>query len=175
MEKQTMRKFKWFFAWDDEREEAWLSQMAREGWHLQSLGLPSFYTFAAGEPREDVYRLDYIIDHMDYQNYLQLFQDAGWEHIGEMGGRQYFRTHLHGSQVPEIYTDNSSKTQKYTRLLLPLIVFLPIYFVMITRPVSMESKFYDLYSIAKVVMSLVMLLYVYTMVMLLIRINRLRK
>jgi hypothetical protein len=175
MENHTIRKFKLFFAWNDDKEEAWLSQMAREGWHLQSLGLPGSYTFAAGEPREDVYRLDYIIDRKDYQNYLQLFQDSGWEHVGELSGWQYFRTRQQGSQMPEIYTDNASKTQKYARVMLPLIIFLPIFVTMTTRPVSIESKFYDFYSIAKLVMSLIMVLYVYTMVRLLVRINRLKK
>lgn len=175
MEKQTIRKFKLFFAWNDDKQEAWLSQMGREGWHLQSLGLPGSYTFIAGEPREDVYRLDYLINRKDYQNYLQLFQDSGWEHVGELGGWQYFRTREQGSQMPEIYTDNASKTQKYGRVMFPLIIFLPIFFSMITRPISIESKFYDFYSIAKLVMSVIMMLYVYAMVRLLVRINRLKK
>ncbi|NPV75639.1 MAG: DUF2812 domain-containing protein [Anaerolineae bacterium] len=175
MENQTIRKFKLFFAWNDDKEEAWLSQMAREGWHLQSLGFPGSYTFTAGKPRNDVYRLDYIIDRKNYQNYLQLFQDSGWEHVGEMGNWQYFRTRQQGSQMPEIYTDKASNTQKYALIMLPLIVFLPIFVWMITRPISLESRFYDFYSTAKLAMSLIMMLYVYAMVRLLVRINRLKK
>lgn len=175
MENQTMHKYKWFFAWNDDKEEAWLSKMAREGWHLQSLGLPGSYTFAAGEPREDVYRLDYIINRKDYQQYLQLFRDAGWEHVGELGGWQYFKTRQQGSQMPEIYTDNASKAQKYARVLVFLIIFLPIYVNLVTRTVPMDSNYYDFYSIAKLVMSLIIVLYVYAMVRLIVRINRLRK
>jgi len=175
MENRTMRKFRLFFAWNDDEEEAWLSKMASEGWHLQSLGLPGSFTFAAGEPREDVYRLDYIFVRKDYQQYLQLFRDAGWEHVAELGGWQYFRTPNQASKVPEIYTDSTSKAQKYSRVLLPLIIFLPIFINMSTRPVSMESNYYDLYSIAKLVMTFIMVLYVYAMVRLLVRISRLRK
>ena len=86
----TTTKFKWFWTWQDDREEAWLGEMARADWHLKSLGLPGFYTFIAGEPRNDVYRLDFVMDRKDYQAYLRQFRDAGWEHVGEMGGWQYF-------------------------------------------------------------------------------------
>jgi len=175
MENQTIRKYKLFFAWNDDKEEAWLSKMAREGWHLQSLGFPGSFTFTAGEPREDVYRLDFIINRKDYQQYLQLFRDAGWEHVGEVGGWQYFRTRKQGNQMPEIYTDNASKAQKYARVIMPLIIFLPIFINLATRPVSMESRYYDFYSITKLVMSFIIMLYTYAMVRLLVRINRLKK
>jgi len=33
----TISKIKWFWAWQDEKEEAWLSNMARDGWHLKGL------------------------------------------------------------------------------------------------------------------------------------------
>ena len=77
----TISKFKWFWAWQDEKEEAWLHEMAKEGLHLQRMGLPGSYIFEVGEPRDDYYRMDFITDRKDYQNYLQLFKDAGWEHI----------------------------------------------------------------------------------------------
>ena len=175
MSTQTLTKFKLFWAWDDDEEEAWLSEMARDGWHLQSLGLPGSYTFAAGEPREDVHRLDYIIKGKDYPHYLQLFRDSGWEHMGEMGGWQYFRSRKQGSRVPEIYTDNASKAQEYARLLVSLVVFLPILVVMATRPVSTASRYYDLYSTAKLIISLFLVLYAYAIVRILMRINRLRR
>ncbi len=175
MDTKTLVKHKWFWAWNDDREEAWLSQMAQEGWHLQSLGLPGEYTFVAGEPRQDVYRLDYIIDRKEYQNYLQLFQDAGWEHIGQMGGWQYFKTRMQGSRVPEIYTDNASKQQKYARLMLLLFIFLPIFIFLATRQVPAGSNIYDLYSIVKLFFSLILILFAYAIVRIGLRILRLRK
>ena len=56
--------------------------MAQEGWHFKELGLPSNYTIESGEPRNDHYRMDFIIDRKNFQNYLQLFKDADWEHLG---------------------------------------------------------------------------------------------
>jgi hypothetical protein len=175
MENQIVNKFKWFWAWNDDKEEAWLNQMARIGLHLQSFGFPGKYTFIIGEPRNDIYRLDYIIKGQDHEHYLQLFHDAGWEYVGEMSGWQYFRTRKQDNQVLEIYTDNASKTKKYTRLLTHLTIFLPIYIVLATRPVSLESNYFGFYSIPRLIMSLILVLYALAMVRLLIRISQLRK
>ncbi len=78
MTKTTLRKVKLFLPWQDEKEEAWLRQMAQQGWHL-SLVAPLVYTFVRGDPRDDVYRLDYLTSKADYEEYKQLFQDAGWD------------------------------------------------------------------------------------------------
>lgn len=170
----TISKFKWFWAWQDEKEEAWLSNMAREGWHLKGLGIPGTYTFESGEPRNDQYLIDFIVDRKDYQNYLQLFKDTGWEHLGEMGGWQYFRTRAEGTAIPEIYTDKDSKAMKYQRLITILVVFLPIYLMMSTRPVDSTSQFAELYLAGKFIMSLFLILYAYAMVMILRRILKLK-
>lgn len=133
MAENVIRKYKWFWAWQDEKEEAWLRQMSQEGLHLASLGFPGFYNFVAGEPANYVYRLDYITNSKDYQNYLQLFKDAGWEHLGRMGGWQYFRTLAGEGELPEIYSDPDSKIQKYRRLLAYLTIFLPIMIAVVSR------------------------------------------
>jgi hypothetical protein len=133
MLEQTIRKYKWFWAWQDDKEEAWLGQMSQQGCHLASLGFPGFYYFTTGEPRNYVYRLDFVTDAKDYQNYLQLFRDAGWEHLGRMGGWQYFRILAEEGESPEIYTDPDSKIRKYGRLLTYLIIFLPIYLTIFSR------------------------------------------
>jgi hypothetical protein len=175
MKSETMHKFKWFWAWQDEKEEAWLSQMAQSGWHLQSPSWPGYYEFAAGEPRNDVYRLDYITNSKDYQNYLQLFKDAGWEHLGQMGGWQYFRKTAQGDERPEIYTDNASKATKYQRLLTILIVFLPVFMMFVIQPVPQDSRFYDLFNVAKVFWALLMVGYAIAMIKIMKRVQELRK
>ena len=37
MDKNQIKKTKWFWAWEDEKEEAWLSEMASEGLHLETV------------------------------------------------------------------------------------------------------------------------------------------
>ena len=129
MESQTLQKFKWFWAWQDEEEETWLRGMSQQGWHLMSVGLPGFYSFARGEARNYVYRLDYVNSKADFVEYVQLFQDAGWEHLGAMGGWQYFRTQALPGKTPDIYTDVESKIQKYRRVLGYLLPFFPLWII----------------------------------------------
>jgi hypothetical protein len=129
MMNETKRVFKWFWAWNDEQEEAWLTEMARQGWHLREPGVFGFYCFERGAPRNVVYRLDFKTAGRDQEEYRQLFTDAGWEHVGEMGGWQYFRTEAAEGETPEIYTDESSKIHKYQRLFFFLVIFLPIFSV----------------------------------------------
>lgn len=131
MDEQLKKQWRWFWAWQDVEEEAWLRSMARQGWHLESIGFPGIYTFQAGEPRDDVYRLDYLKERKDFVNYLQLFQDAGWERVGEYNNWQYFRTRNVGSKPPEIFSDTTSKILKYRRVMNGLLAFQPIFIIMI--------------------------------------------
>ena len=170
----TITKFKWFWAWQDEKEEAWLHEMASQGFHLQAVGIPGSYTFEVGEPRDDYYRMDFITDRKDYKNYLQLFKDAGWEHLGEMGGWQYFRTRAEGTTIPEIYTDKDSKAQKYQRLITILVVLLPIFITITTRPLDASSAFAGLYFAGKMIGTFLMLLYVIAMIKIFQRIQQLK-
>lgn len=169
---ETQRVFKWFWAWDDEREEQWLTEMAQEGWHLQAPGTFGFYTFAQGKPRNVSYRLDFITTNKDKEEYLQLFADAGWEHLGAMGGWQYFRKEATGDETPEIYTDNESKVYKYQRLFFFLVIFLPIYLTMINNISHSPVEFVRALGL---VFALFMLLYAYALVKLLLRIKKLKE
>lgn len=84
---------KWFWAWEDEKEENWLREMSKQGYHLKEPLFIGSYLFESGEPQEYIYRLDFMsTPRKEQETYLQLFQDAGWEHVGSLGGWQYFRT-----------------------------------------------------------------------------------
>jgi hypothetical protein len=83
----TVKKFKCFRAWQDEKEEARLGEMAKRGLHLEAIPFPGIYQFLPGDPGNYVYRLDFqALKAKDRDSYLQLFSDAGWEHVGDMGG-----------------------------------------------------------------------------------------
>ena len=78
MEKTNIRKFKWFWAWQDEAEEEWLREMSNGGWHFSGIGFPTIYSFKSGELKDYVYRLDYRSHwKMEKEDYLQLFRDSG--------------------------------------------------------------------------------------------------
>ncbi len=175
MEKTTIKKFRWFWAWQDEAEETWLENMSQKGYHLSSVGLPGFYMFSVAEPQNYVYQLDYQSFYKkDKGEYLQLFQDAGWEHIGEMSAWQYFRKEVKAAETPEIFTDIESKIAKYKRVLTYLGFS---YFLMI---VSFGSTIltdvpYPWWDVIQVIIIFILLLFTYAIIRLVIRIRQLRK
>lgn len=118
--------------------------------------------------------MDYIVDRKDYQNYLQLFADTGWEHMGEIGGWQYFRKTAQAGQPTEIYTDNASKATKYQRLIIMLVVFLPFFIMLSTRTIDNGSPFSDLYHVAQIFWAILMILYTIAMLKILQRVRQLK-
>lgn len=125
MNAKTINKNRLFMPWQDDKEEAWLESMSREGWHLQSVKLLCKYAFVKGEPAPYVYRLDYFRNEKStFPEYLLIFEDAGWEYIGELSNWRYWRKRIVNGDTPEIFTDPQSKIQKYQRLLVILVFFL---------------------------------------------------
>ena len=177
MEKTAVTKFKWFWAWQDEAEENWLQKMSQEGYHLSSVGPPGFYTFSLVEPRNYVYRLDYQWFHKkDKAEYLQLFQDTGWEHIGEMSAWQYFRKEVKSTETNEIFTDVESKIAKYKRVLAYLGFFYFILMMLIVTQRTLNEEAYPWWgSIPQFIIFIVLLLFTYALIKLSIRIRQLRK
>ena len=169
----TMNKFKWFWAWNDEKEEIWLRDMANQGWHFKAISFPGNFEFEQGKPKDFVFRLDYFNNTAkEKDGYLQLFQDGGWDHMGEYYGWQYFRKEAIDGQAPEIYSDNESKVTKYQRLLLYLIIFLPIYFNFFNILNRSEN---GVIKAVTFIMFMMFILYVYAMLRLLQRIGQLKK
>ena len=122
----TIRKFHWFWPWNEEKQEIWLREMSTQGWHFKTVESPSFYIFEQGEPIDFIYRLDFFPGRSDKANYQQLFEDAGWDYLGEIAGWQYFRQEAAQETLQEIYTDNASKVKKYQRNMMFLSILLPI-------------------------------------------------
>ncbi|PKO01085.1 MAG: hypothetical protein CVU42_01165 [Chloroflexi bacterium HGW-Chloroflexi-4] len=166
------KKLHWFWAWEDDKVEVWLREMSKQGWHFKSAGFPASFNFEQGEPGDYTYRLDYFVNRKDIQNYLQLFHDAGWLYLGEMGGWQYFCQKGLIGEEQEIYSDKESKTKKYLVLLLYMIIFFPILFTFILLLSRMTN---DLVQAFTFIMAVLMSVYVYAMVQLLRRISKLRK
>ena len=181
MAENAIRKIKWFWPWQDEQEEAWLRSMSQKGWHLSSVGLPCIYRFRAGEPQDYVYRLDYqALKKRDQQDYLQLFSDAGWEHLCQMSGWHYFRTEAIEGEAAEIFTDVESKVAKYKRLLIFLAFFVVIeaICVAIFTPNIWGDYPYSWWGIIRVISLLVPLVMgalIYAIIKLMLRIKQLRR
>lgn len=118
-DQQVVKKFKWFWNYQDAKRETWLQQMAQQGLHLRRfnwLGLG--HTFDVGAAAQVVYRLDFALTSKADADYLQLFRDAGWEHVAALNGWQIWRKRIQPGQRAEIYSDAPSKITKYQRMLL---------------------------------------------------------
>ena len=181
MAENNIRKIKWFWAWQDEKEEAWLNSMSQKGWHLFSVGLPCIYRFQVGESRDYVYRLDYQIHRKeDQQDYLQLFSDAGWEHVGQMSGWHYFRKEAKEEETMEIFTDVESKVTKYKRLLTYLTFFVVIQAICLVTFVNnvWSDNPYSWWGIIRAIsllVPLIMGILMYAIIKLMLRIRQLRR
>jgi len=110
----TMIRWRYFFAYQDPQQEAWLEEQARRGLHLTRPGLFRF-EFVQGEPRDEKYRLDFqTLRGAARTEYLGLFRDAGWEYLGQIANRYYFRAGPH-AMSPEIFSDVDSRKERIRR------------------------------------------------------------
>jgi len=170
----TIRKFRWFWPWQDEQEEAWLRSMSQQGWHLVSVGLAGIYRFKSGEPCDCVYRLDYqTYKKKDEQDYLQMFSDAGWEHIGYMSNWHYFRKEAREGEVPEIYTDIESKVAKYKRVL-TFLAFFAVIIIAVSHNVWLDYP-YSWWFVVRAMYLFLTVGLIYSIIKLLLRIRHLRR
>lgn len=179
-----MNKTKWFWPWQDEKEEAWLEEMSRGGWHLKSMQLPCAYTFASGDPGSYAYRLDYMpSDKSKWDEYRQIFEDAGWKYIGEMSNWRYWRKLIQPGEAAEIFTDNASKIRKYRRLLGYMLLFLFIlvfcgYNLLSRRPwteTDHSAIFNVIYIFGMVLYAVIIPIYVVVVVKILRRIDEIKQ
>jgi hypothetical protein len=184
MNATTMKRTKWFLPWQDEQEEGWLEEMSQSGWHLKSVRLPCVYTFDKGEPCRNAYRLDYMMMKRDQlDEYLQIFQDAGWEYVGEMSNWRYWRKKVVNGETPEIFTDNESKIKKYQRMLVIMVFFL-IFLTFIGTNMFINGAWTEpdnilfinvIYSLAMLCYVVIIPIYAVVVVKLIRRINQLKK
>ena len=127
MDKGLVKKYKFWFAWQDEQCEAWLQHKAAEGLHLRSMNVFGVHVFEQGEPADVAYRLEVCGDSFD-PAYQRLLRDAGWEYVVVVTSGWHCWRHpiKAGQPVPELLTDNADKRRKYWRLLAPfalMVVF----------------------------------------------------
>jgi len=140
MTETIVRRRKWFWSWQDEKQEAWLAEMSQQGLHLTELGYFGSYRFTPGPPRAYAYRLDFN-NKKKTDDYFQFIRDAGWEHMGTLAGWQYWRKEVCEGESHEFFTDSESKIQKYQRLLLSLTTSSPALLAMLVIGLAMFKRF----------------------------------
>ena len=145
----TKTLWRLFLAYEDQKQETWLEAQASEGWHLSKPGMFRF-TFGQGEPKSERYRMDYeMLRGEKRAEYLVLFQDAGWDFLGEVFNRYYFRARPEAFS-PEIISDPESRRDRIRRELSLLGALLGItawdtslFGIMVLRDCSRQGDFRD--------------------------------
>lgn len=118
-----MKKVKYRYYMDYEKEEQWVNDMALQGWHLKQFKFIRF-TFVKGEPGAYIYRNELLkgLASKEEYDYMEFLKESGIEVINKSGVWAYFRKK--SSDGPfEIYTDTASKVL-YLNRILSLFIFL---------------------------------------------------
>lgn len=109
--KEIKTIYKWFWVWDFEKEEAWLNEMAENGWVLDGVGFCR-YTFIKCEPGEYTVRLEM---HQYDREYLDFMAETGAEYVGRMVNWIYFRKRTDKGQF-DIFSDIDSRIEHLNRI-----------------------------------------------------------
>lgn len=125
---ETKIKLRFFTIPQWEQEAQWLRSMHKKGWKLQRITLPCWYRFERCTPEDVIYQLDFNPEGIEQkEEYVQMFQDCGWEYIQDMAGYSYF--HKPVSEMSdadeEIFCDEDSRLDMMKRVwkgkILPLL------------------------------------------------------
>lgn len=122
MKENRITQFKWFWAWQDEKQEAWLEEMSRKGLHLVDIKAFGRYVFEVDSSESFIYRMDFDQKLGKDSDYFAFLEEAGWERVIRVLGWQYWRKKSYAGQTAEIFTDNHSKIKKYERFITSLMV-----------------------------------------------------
>lgn len=117
---------KWFWVWQAEKEEKWLTDMAAKGLALVGVGYAR-YEFEDCEPGEYTVRMELLehgLNHPESQKHISFIEETGAEQVGSFGRWVYFRKKRCEGEF-ELYTDLESRMRQLSMvqaLLLPILI-----------------------------------------------------
>lgn len=142
--KNRKTEFRFFTIAQYQKEEDYLREKHNKGWSFSHLTFPGFYHFERCTPEDVVYQLDYNQNgSIHKREYLQIFQDCGWEYLIDFMGYSYFRKPVSEMQGEEehIFCDDESKMEMIERVIkgrmLPLVI---IFFCVIIPQLLLQSR-----------------------------------
>ena len=129
--KDVKKEFRWFSIADYEKEAEYLRRRHKEGWKFKNVTFPGIYTFEKCEPQDVVYQLDYNPDSVKNQlEYVQMFEDCGWEYLLNFAGYTYFRKPAALMEKEEnIFCDDQSRLELLNRIFRGRIIPLMLIFL----------------------------------------------
>lgn len=128
-----MKKVKYRFFLDYEKEEQWVNDMEKSGWHLEKFGFGRF-VFKKGEPNTFVYRNEFIggLSKKEKEEYFELLNDSGITVVHQCFTWIYMKRAVAEGPL-ELYTDTNSKIAYYNRI---LYIFLALFLANLCAGVS---------------------------------------
>ncbi len=138
---------KWFWVWQQDQEKAFLDSMADQGYQLVQVRLGE-YLFEEQDDPKYVVQMDFpgLGRKMSEEEYLQLYQDAGWELVSKVGGWYYFRQPRQEGMDQSLFNDQQSRGNIYRRLLAFLaLTGFPLYYqtLFLMPKMSVESPLFS--------------------------------
>lgn len=120
-----MRKtvIKTFWAWNFDKEEKWLNEMASKGLVLVSVGFCK-YTFEECTPGEYNIRLELLENlpsHAESQHYIEFIEETGAQYLGSLFRWIYFRSKTENGEF-NLYSDTKSRIKQLNRVLALLVI-----------------------------------------------------
>ncbi len=115
--RRTVRKL--FWAWDFDKEEAWLNEMAAKGLAMVSYGFCR-YEFEETEPGEYQVAMELLPHspkHPESEQYLRFLEETGVELVGSWMSWIYVRKKADGAKF-ELLSDRKSRVEHLVRILL---------------------------------------------------------
>ena len=138
---EIKKEFRWFNIVEYEKEEDYLSKRHLEGWKFRGVTFPGIYTFEKCEPENVIYQLDYNKDGKKHQReYVQMFEDCGWEYLTEFDGYNYFRKPADiMQQKEEIFCDDISRLDMMNRIFMGRVIPLIVIFCCLIVQLGMSA------------------------------------
>ena len=129
--REVKREFRWFSITEYEKEAEYLRYRHKEGWKFKKVTFPGIYTFERCTPQDVVYQLDYNPDGVkEQEEYIQMFEDCGWEYLMNFAGYTYFRKPATSMEKEEnIFCDDQSRLELLNRIFRGRIIPLMLIFV----------------------------------------------
>lgn len=130
--KKTIYKFYW--AWQFDKEEKWLNECSAKGLHLCDVGICR-YTFEEGEPGAYSHKLELLENwptHPESEAYIRFLEETGVEMVGRLLRWVYFRKKTEEGPF-DLFSDLDSRIKHLNRI---QFLFLPLMFLEFSAGVS---------------------------------------
>ena len=140
----TIKVTKLFWAWEEEKEIAYLEKMARKGWLLIDINLLTYH-FLQSQAGNYTYQMDYSSKSFMVNEEKKAFlKECHWHHAASRMGWHYYRGKNEEISGNDLLTDYESFSEKYKALrktfLVLAIVNLTSSINIIIQTVSMDSS-----------------------------------